>query len=52
LVLKCGSGYAPAFLFKGKYIMGAIERLIQQKQFKNEHEKAIVGLLYSANFVT
>ena len=32
--------------------MGAIERLIQQKQFKNEHEKAIVGLLYSANFVT
>lgn len=31
--------------------MGAIERLIQQKQFKNEHEKAIVSLLYSSNFV-
>lgn len=31
--------------------MGAIERLIQQKNFKNEHEKAIVSLLYCSNFV-
>lgn len=31
--------------------MGAIERLIQQKQFKNEYEKAIVSLLYCSNFV-
>jgi len=32
--------------------MGAIERLIHQKKFESEHQKAVISLIYLANAVT